>query len=135
MLLAGGLALALLVSWDSRPGWLIPSGLGLVVFGLYLSTLLPSVGTADTLEFQVVVARLQVAHPTGYPLYILMTHPFTWIPVGSVAWRGNFASAVYAVAAVVILYDLAKHLTGRPLVALLALVATWALVESMTSAP
>jgi hypothetical protein len=120
ILAAGGVALAFLIAWQERPRWVLPTMLVVVVLGFYLVTLLPSVGTADTMEFQVVVARLQVAHPTGYPLYILLTHPFTWIPMGTIAWRVNLASALYATGAVLVLFDITRHLSGRPLASLLA---------------
>jgi len=94
-----------------------------VTFALYLRTLLPSVGVADTFEFQVVVPLLRVAHPTGYPLYVLLGKLFTLLPLGNVAWRVNLASAVFATAAVLVLYAIILRLTGRWLPALLAALA------------
>jgi hypothetical protein len=111
VLLAGGAVLALLVAWGDRARWMPPAVLGLATLGLYLRTLLPSVGQADTFEFQVVVPLLRVAHPTGYPLYVLLGKLFTLLPVGNVAWRVNLASAVFATAAVLVLYTLLLRLT------------------------
>jgi len=71
------------------------------------------------MEFQVVATRLGVAHPTGYPLYILLTKLFTYLPVSNVAWRVNLASAIFATAAAVMLYVTVRELTDRPLVSLL----------------
>ncbi|HUX76286.1 MAG TPA: DUF2723 domain-containing protein [Anaerolineae bacterium] len=105
-LLVGGAVLALLVAWGDRIRWLPPAVLGLATLALYLRTLLPSVGQADTFEFQVVVPQLAVAHPTGYPLYVLLGKLFTLLPVGPAAWRVNLASAVFATAAVLVLYAL-----------------------------
>ncbi len=118
VLLAGGVGLALLLAWGGRVRWMPPLVLGLTVFALYLCTLLPSVGVADTFEFQVVVPRLAVAHPTGYPLYVLLGKLFTLLPLGpalsgaegNVAWRVNLASAVFATAAVLVLYTLLQRL-------------------------
>ena len=95
-------------------------GLGLATFALYLRTLLPSVGVADTFEFQVVVPLLRVAHPTGYPLYVLLGKLFTLLPfdrlrtppLGNVAWRVNLASAVFATGAVLVLYAILLRLTA-----------------------
>ena len=112
VLLVGGAVLALLVAWGDRIRWLPPVVLGLATLALYLRTLLPSVGQADTFEFQVVVPRLAVAHPTGYPLYVLLGKLFTLLPVGNVAWRMNLASAVYATAAVLVLYALLLRLAA-----------------------
>ena len=131
MLLVGGVVLALLVAWGDQVPWIPPAVLGLISFALYLRTLLPSVGQADTLEFQVIVPRLAVAHPTGYPLYVLLGRLFTLLPLGpvlsgvegSMAWRVNLASAVFAVAAVLVLYTLLLRLTVRWLSAFLAALA------------
>lgn len=120
VLLAGGVVLPLLLAWGGRVRWMPPLVLGLTVFALYLRTLLPSVGVADTFEFQVVVPRLAVAHPTGYPLYVLLAKLFTLLPLGpalggttgNVAWRVNLASAVFATAAVLVLYTLLQRLTS-----------------------
>ncbi len=112
VLLAGGAVLALLVMWGGKVRWMPPAVLGLVVFVLYLHTLLPSVGQADTFEFQVVVPLLRVAHPTGYPLYVLLGKLFTLLPLGNVAWRVSLASAVFATAAVLVLYALLLRLTA-----------------------
>jgi len=110
VLLIGGLVLSGLFMLPSiRRGWQLLL-LGLAVGVLYWRTLLPSVGQADTFEFQVVVPALGVAHPTGYPLYVLLTKPFTWLPLGNVAWRVNLASAVYATAAVLTLFLLLRQL-------------------------
>ncbi|MCZ7666312.1 MAG: DUF2723 domain-containing protein [Chloroflexi bacterium] len=54
---------------------------------IYLLTMPAAVGQADTFEFQVVVPQLGIAHPTGYPLYLLLGKLFTLLPLGTVAWR------------------------------------------------
>ena len=41
-----------------------------------------------------------VAHPPGYPLFTLLAHPFSWLPLESVAFRIHLASAVFAASAV-----------------------------------
>jgi len=112
VLLIGGAALALLLAWGDRVRWMPPAVLGLASFVLYLRTLLPSVGQADTFEFQVVVSLLRVAHPTGYPLYVLLGKLFTLLPLGNVAWRVSLASAIFATAAVLVLYALLLRLTA-----------------------
>jgi hypothetical protein len=123
VLLVGGAALALLMAWSRRSPWLLPVASGLVSLWVYLGTLLPSVGEADTLEFQVVAAKLGVAHPTGYPLYVLLGKLFTLLPVKNVAWRVNLASAIFAALAIVVLYDIVRRLTARPLLSLLTALA------------
>ncbi len=89
---------------------------------VYLFTLGRTVGTADTFEFQVVVPQLGIVHPTGYPLYLLLTRLFTFLPLHSVAWRVNLATAVYGLIAAGLVYLLVRRLAGRPLPAVLAAV-------------
>lgn len=101
----------------------LPYILASITLALYLRTLGPTVGQADTFEFQVVAPTLGVAHPTGYPLYIFCGKLFSLLPFGSVAWRVNLTSAVFATAAVLFLYQLLCRLTGRPWAAFTAALA------------
>lgn len=94
--------------------------LGLFVAGVYLLTLGRHVGHADTFEFQVTAPRLGIAHPTGYPLYLLLSKPFTWLPWGTVAARVNLATALFGVLAVLLLFLLIWRLGSRRIPALLA---------------
>jgi hypothetical protein len=88
-------------------------GVGLIVFVLYLLTLGDQVGRADTFEFQVVAPQLGIAHPTGYPLYILLGKLFSLLPVGSMAWRVNLASAIFGTLAVLLIYRLIVRVSDR----------------------
>ena len=91
--------------------WLVGAGLALLAFGLYLSTLAPTVLEADAGEFQFVPWLPGIAHPTGYPLYTLLGWFWTHIlPVGEVAWRMNLLSAVLAAVAVGLVYGVARGL-------------------------
>jgi hypothetical protein len=89
---------------------------------IYLLTIPQAVGSADTFEFQVVIPQLGIAHPTGYPLYILLGRLFTFIPIGSMAWRVNLASAVFMFLAACFVYATGLRLLKHPLPALLAAV-------------
>ena len=89
---------------------------------LYIGTLAPTVlpySVPDTLDspmLQAEVAVLGVGHPTGYPAYMMLTHLFTYLPFGDPAYGVNLASAVYGVAAVLVVY-LAGLRLGRRAVA------------------
>ncbi len=86
---------------------------------LYFRTLAPTVlryGGADTLDsamLQAGVSVLGIGHPTGYPTYMMLTHLFTYLPVGDPAYRANLASAVYGVAVVFVVYLVALRLSLR----------------------
>ena len=101
-------------------------GLPFILAGLlpiYLLTMPHTVGRADTFEFQVVVPQLGIAHPTGYPLYLLLAKLFTFVPISSVAWRVNLASAVFALAGLTVIYLIILQLDSQPIPALLGAIA------------
>jgi hypothetical protein len=99
--------------------------LGVAVFVgiLYVGTLAPTVlpyGVPDTLDspmLQTEVTVLGVGHPTGYPTYMMLTHLFTYLPFGDPAYRVNLASAVYGVAAVLVVYLAGLRLAKRAVAA------------------
>jgi tetratricopeptide (TPR) repeat protein len=77
---------------------------------LYLSTLAPTVTLVDSGELIFAARSLGVAHPPGFPLYVLLAHFFTWLPIGSVAARVNFASAIFAAFAAAMLTQVAVEM-------------------------
>ena len=95
---------------------------GLFVFVLYVRTLAPTVlyyddpDMLDAVMLQMQVAVLGITHPTGYPTYLTLTHLFTYLPVGDVAYRANLASAAYAALAVGAVFG-AGYLLSRRVVA------------------
>src|SRR5690349_15736440 len=83
-------------AWLARATW---GGAGVLALGagaLYLRTLAPGLGgTVDSAEFQHAAAHLDIVHPTGYPLYLLLARIWiSLVPFGEVAWRVNLWSAV-----------------------------------------
>jgi hypothetical protein len=90
---------------------------------LYIGTLAPTVlpyGAPDTLDspmLQAEVSVLGVGHPTGYPTYMMLTHLFTYLPIGDSAYRVNLASAIYGLAAVLVVYLAGLRLGGRAVAA------------------
>jgi hypothetical protein len=63
---------------------------------LYSWTLAPTVTLIDSGELIVVAHGLGVAHPPGFPLWIILAHLASLVPLGNVATRINFASALFA---------------------------------------
>lgn len=55
----------------------------LTVCTVYLKTLAPTVGFIDSGELSAVAITLGIAHPTGYPLFTLLAHLFSLIPVAT----------------------------------------------------
>jgi len=113
----GGIAaIALTTKQPNHPTtrFLYPLSLGLIASILYLCTLAPTVGEADTFEFQVNAIRLGVSHGSGYPLYLLLAKLFSLLPAGgTAAFRVNLSSAFFGVTAALMAYALARAL-GAP---------------------
>src|SRR5207247_2980030 len=72
------------------------SAVFLVALLLYCCTLAPTVTLTDSGELIVVAHGLGVAHPPGVPLWIMLAHLASLVPLGNVAVRINFASALFA---------------------------------------
>jgi hypothetical protein len=102
---------------------LLGAALVILLGFLYTRTLAPTVlpyGTPDTLDspmLQAEVSVLGIGHPTGYPTYMMLTHLFTYLPIGDPAYGINLASAVFGVAAVLVVYLAGLRLCGRAVAA------------------
>lgn len=64
-----------------------------IPFAVYMATLAPSVTFFDSGEFLSATASMGSAHSPGYPLFLMYAKPFTFIPLGNVAFRVNVATA------------------------------------------
>jgi hypothetical protein len=89
---------------------LVPAGVGLLAFIVYLQTLLPSVGWGDIARFQYVARVWGIPHRFGYPLYIFLSRLFGTLPVGDLAYRINLMSALFAALAAVMVYFIVMRL-------------------------
>jgi hypothetical protein len=88
-----------------------------LAFIVYLLTLAPAVTFVDSGELIVASAGLGVAHPPGFPLYMLLSHLATLLPVGSVAVRVHAASALFAALAAAMMTLLVVEIMLTPPVA------------------
>lgn len=69
---------------------------GIIAFAVYIMTLAPTVWFIDSGELAAVATTLGIAHPTGYPLFTIIGHIFTLIPIGSSEiYRLNLMSAFF----------------------------------------
>lgn len=93
------------------------SGIGafLVALVLYLPTLMPTVGFWDTAEFQTVGSVLGIAHPTGFPAYVLLTWAAGVVlaPFGETAFRIDLLSAILMAGSAGLVAATVQRLTGR----------------------
>ncbi len=100
-----------------------PLIVGAISFAVYLRTLMPGIAFGDWGEMQTVPHVLGVAHPTGYPTYILLAWLAELIPIGTVAFRANLLSAVLVAAALATVAVIAERLGARPAIAAAAALA------------
>lgn len=77
---------------------------------VYLLTLAPSVTFFDSGEFLTAISSLGSPHSPGYPLFVNYAKPFTFLPIGDIAFRINFATAVSAALACLGVYLLTSKL-------------------------
>jgi 4-amino-4-deoxy-L-arabinose transferase-like glycosyltransferase len=91
----------------------------------YVLTLLPGVGYAgDTAKLQFIGYVLGTPHVTGYPTYVVSNYLFTTLfPLGSLAYKANLLSALFAVLAALLLYAMLRLLDIRRMVALASVLA------------
>jgi hypothetical protein len=94
------------------------------VLGLYVFTLLPGVGYWDTGEMQTVPYLPGIAHPTGFPLFVLGGWAFAHlVPFGNVAWRLSLFAACASAGASGALAAFVADVTGSRLPAVAAALA------------
>jgi hypothetical protein len=87
---------------------------------VYLRTLAPTVYGLDSAELTTGAYCLGLVHAPGYPLYLLIGHFFTRLPIGSVGYRMNLMSAFFGALAIALLYLVLLRLCQRPLASLSA---------------
>src|SRR5438552_18757053 len=80
----------------ARAQWLCAGAIFLIALVLYCWTLAPTVTLVDSGELIVVAHGLGVAHPPGVPLWVMLAHLASLVPLGNVAARINFWYALFA---------------------------------------
>lgn len=97
------------------------AGVLLIPLIAYWWTAKPSVDFWDTGELQTVPHILGIAHPTGFPTFILLGWLFTHIlPIGNVAWRTTLMCSVAVSVSSVVAYQLGLRLCGSRVAAFFA---------------
>jgi hypothetical protein len=98
----------------------------------YARTLAPGItwanGGADSGDLVAAAATMGVAHPSGYPTYLLLARLFLLLPAGDLAWRATLLSATAGVLAALVVYAIVRRLcaiagsptAGAPAIAALA---------------
>lgn len=89
-----------------RSTLLAAAGLFVLWLVVYLSTVSPTVNFIDSGELITALYEPGIAHPPGYPLYVLLGYVVSHLLPGEVAWRVNALSAFWGAAAVAMLFVL-----------------------------
>src|SRR5262245_1438194 len=63
---------------------------------LYTWTLAPTVTLVDSGELILAAWGTGVAHPPGFPLWVMLAHLASLVPFGNVAVRINFSSSLFS---------------------------------------
>ena len=86
--------------------WMLTGLLILSLGYLYSATIAPTItwsnGGQDSGELAATIATMGVAHPPGYPSYALLSHFWSYLPIGGdLAYRLNWLSAIGSIVAAV----------------------------------
>ncbi|MBI2875347.1 MAG: DUF2723 domain-containing protein [Candidatus Tectomicrobia bacterium] len=100
--------------------WL-PFAFLLGLWAFYLTFLAPTLSTPDSPELVAAAFTLGIAHSPGYTLYLLVGKLFSFLPLGSLAWRLNVMSALFAVLTAGLVYLVIGQL--------------WALIQGPSPSP
>lgn len=94
--------------------YILPGILAISLLVVYLLSMSPGLTWAnngsDGGDLITATATGGIAHPTGYPFYLLAARIFQLIPIGSLAFRTNLMSAFAATFASVIIYFIGSRL-------------------------
>ena len=85
----------------------------LYTFIVYLKHLAPSIFTGDSADATIASYVLGIPHPPGFPVYTWFGHIFTFIPVGDIAYRVNFMSALFGALVIPIVYMIIRSLAPQ----------------------
>ena len=73
---------------------------------LYIFTMCPTVFGGDSGELTAASVSLGIAHPPGYPVYVLLGNLFSRLPVSNTAFRLNLMSVFFGITGLVVLFYL-----------------------------
>ncbi len=94
--------------------------LTLLVFAIYLAVACPFIVENDNAEFATLGAVGGVAHPSGFPLYVMWLRLWSWLPVDTAAHAAAIATAILGALSVLVLHAAARAWGARPLSASVA---------------
>ena|GEM_PF-672854 len=104
----------------NKKDYIICCGILFITLLVYILTLAPTVYFGDSGELTAAAYNLGIAHPPGYPLYLLLGKLFMlFVPIGDMAMRMNLLSAFFASLVAVLIYLINRVLTHGRLISVL----------------
>ena len=104
----------------NKKDYIICCGIFFAALLVYILTLAPTVYFGDSGELTAAAYNLGIAHPPGYPLYLLLGKLFMLlVPIGDMAMRLNLLSAFFASLVTVMIYLINRVLTHGRLISVL----------------
>jgi len=92
----------------------------LFIFGIYLYTSPQHpTGYADSEEMMAAAYTLGIPHAPGYPLFNILGKLFTYIPIGTIAFRFSIFSSLFSALSVLLIYLVVYRLTKNAIVSLI----------------
>lgn len=102
-----------------RRGYVHALALLVPMLALYLWLAPPFIVDGDNAEFSTLSAEGGMAHPPGYPAYVMYLRALSWLP-GSAAHSAALATALLGVAAAMVLWAACRAWGARPMAASIA---------------
>ncbi len=96
---------------DLRREWCDPTTVFVLLFGLFAWTAPRTVAFEDDGGFIMAAEFLGIAHPPGYPLYVLLAKLSTFVPVGSAAYRVHIFSGLLGATTCCVMWWIVRSLT------------------------
>ncbi|GEM_PF-4827963 len=104
----------------NRPAWLMFAAVTMVSLGIYAEFAARDLVFGDGGELTLAAVTDGVAHPPGYPLWIILGHVFSLLPTGPIPYRLNLSAGIYHALTVGVVYWCAFLLTRRHIPSLAA---------------
>ncbi|HAW50175.1 TPA: hypothetical protein DCX16_04430 [bacterium] len=103
--------------WPSYPAlsiadYIIGFFIFFVSYSIYLFCLPSTVGFGDSGDFITSSYVLGIAHPSGYPLYMVLGHLFSYIPISNIGMKITLMSCIFSSVTSTILYFLIMKLSS-----------------------
>ncbi|MEW5693411.1 MAG: DUF2723 domain-containing protein, partial [Candidatus Hydrogenedentota bacterium] len=98
------------IDWYKTGLFLFIAAAGSIIYGI---TAAPTVTFEDSGEFITAAHILGIAHPSAYPIYLLICKIFTFLPFYEIAWRVNIASSLFVVLSGLILFDTLINISNK----------------------